>query len=91
MRINLGFETNELPNKYTKYADDGNKYKEVPITSFPFEIENAPIGTKYFCITLVDHDAIPVCGFSWIHWSVANIPIEQASIPENYSQNEQLV
>lgn len=87
MKIKLGFEEDELPSRYTKYAEVEEKYKDVPIISFPFSIEDVPAGTKYFCITLIDHDAIPVCGFSWIHWSVANIPVEQTSIPENYSQD----
>ncbi len=33
-----------------------------------------------------DYDAIPVCGFSWIHWSVANIPATISGLDENASR-----
>lgn len=42
--------------------------KGMPITSFPFEIKNAPKGTKSYAVFLEDKDAFPVSkGFSWIH------------------------
>ncbi len=87
MKIKIDFENNVLPSKYTKHAEDTYKYKNIPVVSFPFEIEDVPDGTKCFCVALVDHDAIPVCGFSWIHWSVANIPVNQTKIPEDYSRD----
>ena len=31
-------------------------------------------------------DSIPVCGFSWIHWSGANLPAEVLELPANASQ-----
>ena len=34
--------------------------KEMPITSFPFEIKNAPKGTKSYAVFLEDKDAFPV-------------------------------
>ncbi len=33
-----------------------------------------------------DYDAIPVCGFSWIHWTVANIPVTLDGLKENSSR-----
>lgn len=91
MEIKIDFNQNELPKKYSKYAEEKEKYNENPIVSFPFEIINVPQNTKYFCITLIDHDAIPVCGFSWIHWTVANIDASLTAIPENYSQNDKFM
>lgn len=41
--------------------------------SIPLEIHEAPKDTKSFAIIMEDKDAIPVCGFSWIHWTVANL------------------
>ncbi len=52
--------------------------------SLPFEVWNAPIGTQTFAFILEDKDAIPVCGFSWIHWTGANL--RHSVVPENASQ-----
>lgn len=41
--------------------------------SLPLKMKNAPEGTRSFALILEDKDAIPVCGFSWIHWTAANI------------------
>lgn len=57
------------------YGKRGEHFRDhdVPTYSIPFEIIDAPKDTKSFAIVLEDKDAIPVCGFSWIHWSAANI------------------
>lgn len=69
-----------------KYGKRGviNKFG-IPTCSLPIKIENAPKGTKSYALFLEDKDAIPVSGgFSWIHWSAANITtnelLENASI-----------
>ena len=41
--------------------------------SLPLKITDAPEGTVTYAIVLEDKDAVPVCGFSWIHWLVANL------------------
>ena len=53
-------------NRGTQFAPDG-----MPNYSLPVRIEDAPAGTISFALFLEDPDAIPVCGFSWIHWTVA--------------------
>ncbi|WP_294562173.1 YbhB/YbcL family Raf kinase inhibitor-like protein [uncultured Traorella sp.] len=46
-----------------------DKYgKRGPEISIPFQIEDAPENTKSFAFLFEDKDAIPVCGFSFIHW-----------------------
>ncbi len=55
----------------------------IPMRSLPFQIENAPAGTKTFALTLLDYDEIPVTGFCWIHWLVANL--RKTVMPENAS------
>jgi hypothetical protein len=37
------------------------------------EILDAPDGTVSYALFLEDKDAVPVCGFSWIHWTVAGL------------------
>jgi Raf kinase inhibitor-like YbhB/YbcL family protein len=47
------------------------------------EIVDAPENTKSFAIIIDDPDAVKVCGFSWVHWLVFNIPAETKLIHEN--------
>lgn len=61
-----------IDRKYGKYGSQCNE-DGVPSCSLPVEILDAPEGTKTFALILEDKDAIPVCGFSWIHWTAANI------------------
>lgn len=46
---------------------------DMPTYSLPLKIEEAPEGAKVFAVVLIDHDAIPVSGFTWIHWAVADL------------------
>ncbi len=56
----------------------------MPTYSLPFTIENAPEATVSYAIILEDKDAFPVSGgFSWIHWTAANIT--RTDIKENES------
>lgn len=58
-----------------EYGAKGTEFNELemPLYSLPLKIEDAPQGTVSFAIVLEDKDAVPVCGFSWIHWLVANL------------------
>lgn len=51
------------------------------ISSPPLRIEDAPENTVSFAFFLEDKDAIPVSGFSWIHWVACNLT--ESSIEEN--------
>jgi len=57
----------------------------MPTNSIPIKIEEAPKNTVSYCIFIEDKDAIPVCGFSWIHWAVANLTKNE--IKDNESIN----
>lgn len=46
---------------------------DMPSYSLPLKFEDAPFYTKAFAVVIIDHDAIPVCGFTWIHWVVTNV------------------
>ena len=61
-----------IPYKYGKRGKDMNGYG-VPSRSIPITIEEAPEGTVTFALVMEDKDAVPVCGFSWIHWIAADI------------------
>ena len=42
-------------------------------------------------LIFIDHDAIPVSGFTWIHWTVANIDPSVKELPENASIEQNLL
>ncbi len=88
MKIITNFENNQIPLQSSKYADEANKLGGVPVRSYPFSIEEVPAEAKYLHVALVDHDAVPVIGFSFIHWTVANIPADQTVFPENWSRDD---
>lgn len=87
MKINVTLENGLLPDKYGKYASEHQIKNGKPIISFPVDFSDIPSDTKSIAFTLTDPDSIPVCGFEWIHWTMANIPASMLSLPENLSQN----
>lgn len=71
-----------IPAKYGKYGTEMNNYG-IPSISVPFSVKDVPEGTVCFALILDDVDAVPVCGFTWIHWVAANI--RKNDVPENDS------
>ncbi|KRO18907.1 Phospholipid-binding protein [Lacticaseibacillus saniviri JCM 17471 = DSM 24301] len=78
---------NYLDDRYGKYAIGADLHAGYPVTSFPISISNVPDDTVTFALWLVDYDAIPVSGFTWIHWNVADIPATVTEIPEDASRS----
>lgn len=69
-----------------RYGAKGTEFIEgMPSLSIPFEIEDAPEGTVSFAAVLDDYDAIPVCGFDWIHWIICDL--KKTSVKEGESRN----
>lgn len=87
MKILINKENGYLPRKYSKHAEDIYKLKDIPVISFPITFKEKPAGTKSFAISMIDYDAVSVCGFPWIHWVVCNIPGNISELPENASVN----
>lgn len=71
-----------ITDRFGKRGEDLDKHG-IPTRSLPITIEDAPEGTKTFALILEDKDAVPVCGFSWIHWLAANI--KKSRLEENES------
>lgn len=79
-----GIVNGQIEAKYGKYGDQFNE-NGMPTYSLPFSIENAPENTVSYAIVLEDKDAYSFSGgFSWIHWTAANIT--RSEIKENESQ-----
>lgn len=90
MKIKVETENGYLLQKYSKHAAEEYMYKGNPKVSFPITFEEVPDGTKSFAITLIDYDAVGVCGFPWIHWIACDIPADVKELPENISMNNTL-
>ncbi|CAH1855546.1 YbhB/YbcL family Raf kinase inhibitor-like protein [Convivina intestini] len=88
MKINVPLEKGYLADQYAKYAPATQKIDGYPSQSFPIEITNLPVDTRFLAWTLVDFDSIPVMGFTYIHWIAANYPVlgSEALIPANLAQ-----
>jgi Raf kinase inhibitor-like YbhB/YbcL family protein len=52
--------------------------------SLPLSIEGAPEGTACFAVYMDDPDAVPVCGYRFVHWMAVNI--SASDIPEDFSR-----
>lgn len=73
-----------IDDKYGKYGEQFNE-NGMPTYSLPLKFENTPKKTKSYVIVVEDKDAFPISGgFSWIHWTAANIT--KTEIMENESQ-----
>ncbi|WP_054650852.1 YbhB/YbcL family Raf kinase inhibitor-like protein [Lacticaseibacillus pantheris] len=75
-----------LPDQYGKYATGEDMRNGFPVTSFPFQVTDIPADTVALALTLTDYDAVPVSGFTWIHWIAADIPVTLANMPANASR-----
>ena len=66
-----GIKDGIIEDKYGKRGEvneDG-----IPTYSLPLKFEETPEKVVSYALVLEDKDAIPVSGFSWIHWTAANI------------------
>ncbi|USS93070.1 YbhB/YbcL family Raf kinase inhibitor-like protein [Fructilactobacillus ixorae] len=87
MKINVPLQAGFLPDRYTKHADAANKVGTYPVVSFPIEFQEVPSEAASLAVTLLDPDSIPVCGFEYIHWVVANLDPQLTELPADASQS----
>ena len=86
MRIQMELDRGYLPDAYGKYAAPEDCYDWSCRRSFPFTVEDVPYGTRALAVFFIDWDSVPVCGFPWIHWTVANLPV--GDVPENLTTSD---
>ncbi len=67
-----GIINGKIQDKYGKRGTQKNA-AGIPTYSLPLKFEDAPAGTVTYAFIMEDRDAVPVCGYSWIHWCAANI------------------
>lgn len=84
-----GMENGYIKEKYGKYGNQN--INGMPSLSIPLEWKNIPENVKSYALVMEDYDAIPVTGFSWIHW-VTLIPGDYTCLKENASlKDEKLI
>lgn len=86
MQVHVDLENGLLPDKFGKYAQDADRLEGFPVRSFPFTIDEVPLGTRSLALAFIDFDAIPVGGFCWIHWLACDIAPETRLVPEDASR-----
>jgi len=84
MQLKVPLDHGFLPASYTTQAKVTRKNQ--PIQSFPIELIAVPKQAQSLAIFLIDYDAVPLTGFPFIHWLVANIPITD-KIPVDFSRS----
>ena len=86
MQINSTSITNGyLDDKFGHRGTEVIKGTSVASRSFHLAWSDLPPNTQSLAMIFIDHDAIPLCGFSWVHWTVANIDPKLGELPENAS------
>ena len=87
--------SNNIKNGYLDpaFGKHGSQFLQgkKPSRSFHLAWDELPKGTKSLAIIFDDEDAIEVCGFNWIHWTVANIDPNLKQLPENASEELDLL
>lgn len=81
-----GYFKDDIGHRGTHFFKD-----KKPNYSFHLAWEDLPVNTVSLALTFIDHDAIPVCGFTWIHWTVANIDPALKELSENASEQLNLL
>ncbi|GEO69290.1 YbhB/YbcL family Raf kinase inhibitor-like protein [Levilactobacillus acidifarinae] len=88
MKIITNFTGTNIPDQYGCNAPRGQQPHGINQNSFPFEVAEIPAKASYLSWTLIDYDTVPMIGFAWIHWLVADYPVVEgpAVIPAGVSQ-----
>lgn len=86
MKITVPLVHGHLADQFGSRAPHEDQIADHPVRSFPVTFTAFPAATQTFALTLVDYDSIPVCGFAWIHWTLANLPVTNPTLPEDASR-----
>ncbi len=74
--------------QYGKYGTQKGEITGRCNRSFPLKIEDAPAGTVSFAIIMEDKDAVPINGYAWIHWTVANLTRTELAANESLTATD---
>ncbi|MGI1818953.1 YbhB/YbcL family Raf kinase inhibitor-like protein [Lactobacillus johnsonii] len=90
MKIEIPTMNGFIPDCYSKFANEDQKIEGKPSRSFPIFITDAPDKAKTLAVYFRDFDSVPVCGFTWIHWLAANLPVQDVPANISHSKNSSL-
>ena len=79
-----GIVDGQIERRFGKFGEE--KLQGVPTRSLPLQWSGVPHDAQSLVIMMHDHDAVPICGFSWIHWLVADIDPRCSELLENASR-----
>ncbi len=86
MNLNsMGINDGIIQSKYGKLL--GNNINGIPQLSIPLNWDNIPESAVSLAIVCIDYDNYEDQGYSWLHWSVSNIPTWVNVLPEGCSNN----
>ena len=88
MKIKTNFTLEKIPDQYGCNAPSSQQFHGINQHSFPFEVVAIPANAHYLSWTLIDYDTVPMIGFAWIHWLLADYPVSasQVTIDADLSQ-----
>lgn len=75
MNLTTPFNKNIIPDQFGTNANAQDLTSDINQHSFPFNVSNLASETHYLAWTLIDYDTVPLIGFAWIHWQLANYPV----------------
>ena len=87
--VSSGIINGVIDDVYGKFGKDF--IDDMPAFSLPFEIKDEPQGTVSYAVILDDKDSVPVCGFVWIHWLIANLKKNQLVAGESSNINADFI
>lgn len=91
----MKLHSNSVKNGFLddRFGHRGNEiYKgTMPTRSFHLAWEDLPANTQSLALVFIDYDAIPPCGFPFIHWTVTNIDPSKGELTENESAEGDLL
>ncbi|WP_143462217.1 YbhB/YbcL family Raf kinase inhibitor-like protein [Levilactobacillus enshiensis] len=93
MDIQFPFALPTLPDQYGINQPAAQLIDGINLRSFPFTVNDLPATAQTVAFSVIDHDTIPIVGYSWIHWLGANLPVRDSTVvvPVAASQAESFV
>lgn len=87
MKITTTFPQAKIPDQYGCNVPAKQQNHGINQRSFPFKVTEIPTTAHYLSWTLIDYDTVPLIGFAWIHWLLADYPLmgSDAAIEANLS------
>ncbi len=88
MKLQFSFPDRIIPDQFGMNVSEHQQVEGINPQSFPFEINDLSEATKFVAWKLIDYDTVPMFGFPWTHWLVADVAVKanQLIIPADFSR-----